>query len=389
LALSFWLLAKSQELTANSVFMPFSDFHGNPETIHRLREMLARKRFPHAVILSGAQGSGKYTLALMLACTMNCLEQPSTDGLPDFCGRCSNCTRIAQSEDLDSRFAEAVEARENLRDTDKRETRLFVQTHPDVLIIPPDPPQLMIKVDQVRHVIETIYYRPGEARERVYIFTSSAFMKEAANSLLKVLEEPPEFATIFLLTENAGELLPTIRSRSMIFNLGALASTEIESRLAQLRPDWNARQRALVARLSEGAIGRALSFDLESYVAARSHALIMLKSVLGSDSNNAHTELFKVTESYRSGAEGRAKIDSLLRTFYSLLEDLTFLQSGAAQLVRNTDILGELKKMSESADFAWVQRAAEGLGEVERGLRRNLLRSLSLDAFATALERVS
>jgi DNA polymerase III subunit delta' len=389
LALSFWLLAKSQELAANSVFMPFSDFHGNPETIHRLREMVARNRFPHAVILSGAQGSGKYTLALMLARTLNCLERPTTDGMPDFCGRCSNCTRIAQSEDLDSRFAEAVEARENLRDTDKKETRLFVQTHPDVLIIPPDPPQLMIKVDQVRHVIETIYYRPGEARERVYIFTSSAFMKEAANSLLKVLEEPPEFASIFLLTENPGELLPTIRSRSMIFNLGALAVTEIESRLAQLRPAWNVRQRALVSRLSEGAIGRALSFDLESYVAARNHALIMLKSALGGNDSNTHTELFKTTESYRSGAEGRAKIDILLRTFYSLLEDLMFLQSGTAQLVRNTDILGELKKMSEAADFAWVQRAVEGLGEVERGLRRNLLRSLSLDAFATALERVS
>jgi DNA polymerase-3 subunit delta' len=389
LALSFWLLAKSQELAANSVFMPFSDFHGNPETIHRLREMVARNRFPHAVILSGAQGSGKYTLALMLARTLNCLERPTTDGMPDFCGRCSNCTRIAQSEDLDSRFAEAVEARENLRDTDKKETRLFVQTHPDVLIIPPDPPQRMIKVDQVRHVIETIYYRPGEARERVYIFTSSAFMKEAANSLLKVLEEPPEFASIFLLTENPGELLPTIRSRSMIFNLGALAVTEIESRLAQLRPEWNVRQRALVSRLSEGAIGRALSFDLEGYVAARNHALIMLKSALGGNDSNTHTELFKTTESYRSGAEGRAKIDILLRTFYSLLEDLMFLQSGTAQLVRNTDILGELKKMSEVADFAWVQRAVEGLGEVERGLRRNLLRSLSLDAFATALERVS
>jgi DNA polymerase-3 subunit delta' len=368
--------------------MPFSDFVGNPETIHRMREMLTRNRFPHAVILSGAKGSGKYTLSLMLARAMNCLEQPMTDGLPDFCGLCSNCIRIAQSEELDSRFAEAVEARENLRDTDKKETRLFVQTHPDVLIIPPDPPQLMIKVDQVRHVIETIYYRPAEARERVYIFTDSAFMKEAANSLLKVLEEPPEFATIFLLTENAGELLPTIRSRSMTFNLGAISAEEIESRLAQLRPDWNARQRRLVARLSEGAIGRALSFDIESYIAARSHALIMLKSAGGSG-NNDHTELFKVTESYRAGAEGREKMDRLLRTLYSLLEDVMFLQSGAPQLIRNTDILGELKKISEAADFAWVQRAAEGLGEVERGLRRNLLRSLSLDAFATALERVS
>src|SRR6202158_3180617 len=209
--------------------MPFSDFAGNPETIHRLREMLARKRFPHAVILSGAHGSGKYTLALMLARAMNCLEQPSTngDGLPDFCGRCSNCTRIAQSADLDARFAEAVEARENLRDTDKKETRLFVQTHPDVLVIPPDPPQMMIKVDQVLRVIETIYYRPAEGRERVYIFTDSAFMKEAANSLLKVLEEPPEFATIFLLTENVGELLPTIRSRAMTFTLAALPAEDI------------------------------------------------------------------------------------------------------------------------------------------------------------------
>lgn len=368
--------------------MPFSDFVGNPETIQRMREMLARNRFPHAIILSGAQGSGKYTLALMLARAMNCLEQPVTDGLPDFCGHCSNCTRIAQSADLNARFAEAVEARENLRDTDKKETRLFVQTHPDVLIIPPDPPQLMIKVDQVRHVIETIYYRPGEARERVYIFTASSFMKEAANSLLKVLEEPPDFATIFLLTENAGEFLPTIRSRSMIFNLGALPVAEIEIRLAKLRPDWNARQSALVARLSEGAIGRALSFDIEGYIAARSHTLILLKSALGGKDAD-HSELFKTTETYRAGAEGREKIDNLLRTFYSLLEDLMFLQSGTPQLVRNTDILGELKKMSATADFAWLQRASEGLGEVERGLRRNLLRSLSLDAFATALERVS
>ncbi len=363
--------------------MPFSDFIGNSDTVRRLREMLARDHFPHAVILAGAQGAGKYTLALMLARTMNCLEPPTSDSLIDFCGHCSNCTRIGLAQDLDARFAEAVEARENLRETDKKETRIFVQTHPDLLVIPPDPPQLMIKVDQVRHVIQRIYYRPAEARESVYIFTSSAFLKEAANSLLKVLEEPPEFATIFLLTENAGELLPTIRSRSATFTLAALSAEELEGHLAEMRPDWNPRQRALVARLSEGAMGRAMSFDLEGYVAARSHALVMLKSALGSGD---HSELFKTTESYRPGAEGRQKMDSLLRTLYLLLEDLMFLQSGTVQLVRNTDIQGELKKLAESADFAWVQRAADGLAEVERGLRRNLLRSLSLDAFAAALE---
>jgi DNA polymerase-3 subunit delta' len=364
--------------------VPFSDFRGNAETLLRLRQKLARDRFPHAAILSGPRGAGKYTLALMLARAINCLEHAVTDGLPDFCGHCSNCTRLAQSLDLDARCAEAVEARENLRDTDKRETRIFVQTHPDVLVIPPDPPQMMIKVDQVRHVIGTIYYRPREARERVYIFTHSAFMKEAANSLLKVLEEPPEFATIFLLTENPSELLSTIRSRSITFTLAALGSEEIETLLAEQRPEWNARQRALVARLCEGAAGRALTFDLESYAAARSHALTILNSAIR---GNDHSELFKVTESYRPGAEGREKTEALLRTLYSLLQDLLFLQSGTPQLVRNSDIQGELKRIAEAADFAWITRGAEGLAEVERGMRRNLLRSLSLDAFATALEK--
>ena len=363
--------------------MGFSDFHGNEGVVRRLREMLARDRFPQAVILAGPAGAGKYTLALMLAKAINCLAPILSGGLPDFCGQCSNCIRIAQAEDLESRSAEAVETREDMRETDRKETRLFVQTHPDVLIIPPDPPQMMIKVDQVRRVIETIYYRPGDAKERVYIFTGSAFMKEAANSLLKVLEEPPDFATIFLLTENPGELLPTLRSRSMTVSLAALSTEEIEAYLAIHRPVWKAEQRALVARLSEGAVGRARNFDLTAYTAARSHALAILHSALGAAD---HSELFKITETYRAGAEGRNKLEALLRTFYSLLEDLVFLNSSTPELVRNTDIAGELKKLADSADFAWITLAADRLAEVERGMRRNLLRSLSLDSFATALE---
>ena len=374
--------------------MPFSDFHGNGETVRHLREMLARDHFPHGVVLAGGKGAGKYTLALMLAQAMNCLSPAETDGLPDFCGKCANCVRIAQGADLDTRFAEAVEARENLRETDKKETRLFVQTHPDVLIIPPDPPQMMIKVDQVRRVMETIYYRPAEGRERVYIFTDSAFMKEAANSLLKVLEEPPEFATIFLLTENPGELLPTIRSRSMVVTLAALTAEEIEADLAKVRPEWQSAQRALVARLSEGAVGRARGFDLEGYTAARAHALAILKSALSSSNQGSsnqggeHSELFKITETYRPGAEGRGKTEQLIRTLYSLLRDLMFIDSGAPELIRNTDIANELKRLAEAGDFAWISTASDRLAEVERGMRRNLLRSLSLDAFAAALEKV-
>src|SRR5712672_1466790 len=366
--------------------MSFSDFHGNAEYVRQLRDMLARDRFPHAVVLAGGHGAGKYTLALMLAQALNCLAPTTTDGLPDFCGKCANCTRIGQAEDLDARFAEAVEARENLRETDKKETRLFVQTHPDVLVIPPDPPQMMIKMDQVRRVIETIYYRPAEGRERVYIFTDSAFMKEAANSLLKVLEEPPEFATIFLLTENPGELLPTIRSRSMIFPLSAVPVEDVDRYLAEHRPEWKPPQRALVARLCEGALGRARTFDLDAYVAARADALAILNSALvGAE----HTQLFKITETYRAGAEGREKTEHLLRTLYSLLRDLMFIGSGTHQLIHNTDIHSQLMTLAEAADFNWIAAASDRLADVERGMRRNLLRSLSLDALGLALEKTA
>jgi DNA polymerase-3 subunit delta' len=209
-------------------------------------------------------------------------------------------------------------------------------------------------------------------------------MKEAANSLLKVLEEPPDFATIFLLTDNAGELLPTIRSRSAMYTLSALPVAQIEEHLAKAQPNWNAKQRALVARLAEGALGRAQTFDLEGYTTARNHALAIVTSALrGAD----HSELFKVTESYRPGADGRAKIEQLIRTIYSILQDMMFLQSNTPELVRNSDITLELKRLNESADFEWIATASNRLAEVERGMRRNLLRSLSLDSFAVALEK--
>jgi len=364
--------------------MPFSDFYGNAETVTRLREMLARDRLPHAIILAGGRGAGKYKLAQMTAKALNCLKRPLRDGLPDFCGACSNCLRIGEADDLSARFAEAVAAREDLREADKRETRLLIQTHPDVLIIPPDPPQMMIKVGQVRRVIETIYFRPSEGRESVYIFTDSAFMKEAANSLLKVLEEPPEFATMFLLTENPGELLPTIRSRAITLALAALPAAEIEACLARLRPELHARQRGLVARLSGGAVGAALAFDLAAYVTARKDALALLTTAIRPQD---HSELFKVTETYRAGAEGKDKTEELIRTLYWLLEDVLFLKAGAPELVRNTDIASELGHMAQSVDFGWIATASDRLGEVQSGMRRNLLRPLSLDAFVAALER--
>lgn len=361
----------------------FQEFLGNSDTVARLRESMRAGRFPQAMILAGPQGAGKYALALMLARALNCLEPNESDGLPDFCGHCRNCVRIGEAANLDERVAEAVAAREDLREVDKRETRIFVQTHPDVLIIPPDPPQLLIKLGQVRQVIHAAYFRPPvEARRAIYLFTSSAFIKEAANSLLKLLEEPPERTSLIVLAENPQELLPTIRSRAVVHRLGALPTAELEAIMAQRRPELKAQERALVARLAEGAVGRALSFGLENYFASRKDALVVLHSALREPD---YSQLFRATETYRAGADGQEKTLNLLRALGSLLEDLLLMLAGTPELVRNVDLASELQRLAQGLTIDWIDAAARALAQTEQGMRRNLLRSLSLDAMAVSL----
>jgi len=363
----------------------FSDFLGNQGTVERLRESVQHQRIPQAIILAGPRGAGKYTLALMYARLINCLNLKESGGLPDYCGVCRNCERIGEAADLDARITEALSAREDLRDTDKRETRILIQPHPDVLVIPPDPPQNLIKIAQVRQVIHNAYYRPPvEAKRSIFLFTSSAFMKEAANSLLKVLEEPPPNCTLILLSENPAEMLPTIRSRAMLHRLGAIPVETLEQLLATRRPDLKGNRRALVARMSQGAVGRALSFDVDNYLASRTDALIILRNALRDPD---FSTLFRATETYRAGADGQEKTLNLLRATNSLIEDMLLLVAGVPRLMRNQDIAAELSQLAAGIGIDWIDHAAGALADVEKGMRRNLLRSLSLDAMALALDR--
>jgi DNA polymerase-3 subunit delta' len=370
----------------------FNEFLGNTHTVENLRTAIAAGHLPHAVLLSGPAGAGKYTFALMLTMAIECERQPrdlwsNGQTLAAFCGHCRNCTRIASAANLEDHVAAAVLAREDLRETDKKETRVLIQPHPDVLILPPDPPQLLIKLGQVRTLIQRAHYLPAEAPRRVFILTSSSLMKEAANSLLKILEEPPPTVQIFLLAENPGELLATIRSRCAQIRLGALPTEEIEMLLVTRRPEVPPKQRALIARLAQGAAGRALTFDLEAYIAARADALVFLKNAAATASSSEpdHTALFKMTETYRAGADGQQKTTTLLRALSLLLEDLLLLNAGTPELLRNIDLRPELDRLAAALPFEWIERASHALDQVHSGLRRNLLRNLSLDALAAQL----
>ena len=365
----------------------FNEFLGNSTAVEHLRTAIAAGRLPHSLILSGPAGAGKYTLALMLTMAVECERQPrdhwsNGQSLASFCGVCRNCTRIAAVSNLEEEVDKAVAAREELRETDKKETRVLIQPHPDVLIVPPDPPQLLIKLGQVRTIIQRSHSLPGEGPRKIFILTAANFMKEAANSLLKVLEEPPDYVHLIILAENPGELLPTIRSRCANIRLGALPVDELEMFLADRRPDVPYNQRALIARLSQGAAGKTLGFNLEAYIAARADALLLIRNAA---SEPDHTALFKMTETYRAGADGQQKTTALLRSLTLLLEDLLLLNAGTPELIRNTDLRPELDRLSQALSFQWIEQASRGLDQVYSGMRRNLLRNLSLDAFAHQL----
>jgi DNA polymerase-3 subunit delta' len=145
------------------------------------------------------------------------------------------------------------------------------------------------------------------------------------------------------------------------------------------------QDRALAARLAEGAVGRALTIDLDVYLASRQDALVILRTALREPD---YTQLFHATESYRAGADGQEKSINLLRGLGSLIEDLLLVIAGSPSLIRNIDIAPELDRLAQGLTVDWIDGAARALVQVESGMRRNLLRSLSLDAMAVGMERI-
>ena len=166
--------------------------------------------------------------------------------------------------------------------------------------------------------------------------------------------------------------------------MGAIPISELEALLARRRPLLKSTDRALTARLAEGAVGRALTLDLNVYLASRQDALILLRTALREPD---YTALFHATESYRAGADGQEKTINLLRALGSLIEDLLLIVAGTPQLIRNIDIEAELARLAQGVSVDWIDSAARALAQVEQGMRRNLLRSLSLDAMAVSLSR--
>src|SRR6266853_4310633 len=234
--------------------MGFSEFLGNAHIVTALRGMLAGERVPHAMVFSGPRGVGKFTLARMFAQAANCQRLPD-----DFCGECEPCRRIGLLADLDPLIELGLANRGERPDAATVERiPLLIETHPDVWAIVPDPVRLkdpvarpMLHVGQLRAVQRAAFFRP-QGRRRVFILDGAETMRwDLASIFLKILEEPPESATLILLAPNPFQLLPTIRSRCLQFSFAPLAAAEVEQILGA-RTGMKLAERKL-ARRRDGA----------------------------------------------------------------------------------------------------------------------------------------
>lgn len=200
----------------------FAGFVGNSETVQRLDSMLNTSRVPHAIILEGAPGTGRRTLANMLARAIAC----TGDNKP--CGVCE-CCRIGDN--------------------------------PDIVTVTPD--KSTITVDRIRAVRDEAYILPNQSDKRVFIIPDANLMNEQAqNALLKVFEEPPQRIAFILTCEYSGQLLGTVVSRAAVLKLTAPSENSAAEYIAAKYPEYE-RDMINDAVASEcGNIGRALQILL-------------------------------------------------------------------------------------------------------------------------------
>ena len=366
--------------------MGFDEFLGNQRIVSALRGMLRRERVPSALLFTGPRGIGKYTLARMFAQAANCERLKD-----DFCGECPACQRISRLVDPEPLIEAGLTERGESADAAAVERMpLILETHPDVWLIVPDPVRLrtpvarpMIRVGQLRAVQRAAYFKP-QGRRRIFILDGADTMRWTdADLFLKILEEPPESATLILLAATPDAMLPTIRSRCLQFHFAPVPAEQIEAFLKghsaarQLKP----AERKLAVQLADGSPGAALSMDLAESARLRRSVLDLLQRAV---TGEKYGDVFAATA--QLAKQENESFENILSLFYSLLTDVLESSEGLkSSLLRNPDLRGEVESLSKKIDWQWVVRATQGLDTLEARLRRNISRQLGLDALVTSL----
>ncbi|MBZ5582008.1 MAG: DNA polymerase III subunit delta', partial [Acidobacteriia bacterium] len=260
---------------------------------------------------------------------------------------------------------------------DKRnDDPLLFSTHPDFVTFAPDGPLRQITIPQTRLIKESAQYLPNKGDRRIFLIDHvDRANEQAANSLLKTLEEPPDHLVLIMTAENAYDLLPTIRSRAVPFYFAPLSAAEMREFARARALEQPERRVALAA----GSPGVAVSLDLAAHDKRRAAMLALLSVAAGAA---PFASWIPVSEAI--GRSRSEKLDLYLKALYELLRDLLLLHEGAGE-IRNQDIRRELDALAAKVQFAWLRKAVKKVDEIAQLIRRNIQKTIALDSLIVEL----
>ena len=312
--------------------------HDKPKAL--LREAVAKNKMGHAYLFRGPDGVGKKRTALTLAAYINC--KSPLDG--DSCGRCTTCRKY------------------------------FSGNHSDLILVEPD--GAAIKIGQIRELKHQLTFPPLEAKVRVIVLEDIHTMRrEAANSLLKTLEEPAPGNLLILTADLAGDVLPTILSRCQIISFGSLDHKD----MAQILMQENDMEESLaftLAAVAEGSLGRAKLLWQEGLLSLRQE---VVEGLLLGQQNPAETiaQVFRLSEKGAALKENTSELLALIRLWY---RDLVLVAAGGPEAsIANKDLALFLPAAAQLWSLRQLQQKLQRLDLAERQLLRNCNRTLVLE----------
>jgi DNA polymerase-3 subunit delta' len=324
--------------------MSFHDIYGHEKKIEIIQKALAQKRIGHAYLFSGISAVGKKTLAREFVKALNCEKE---DAFHDSCGECSSCRKIQN------------------------------ENHPDVFFVEAD--GQFIRIDAIREIQEQMKCRPLEVRRRVFVIDDADKMNDqAANALLKILEEPSPSNILILVTARPYSMPSTIISRCQHMRFNPLRFDAVAKFLVDQAGMDNQRA-LLLAGLSGGSIGRAIELNEDDIVVYRTELLKLLSITRKKDP-------FSLINFASFLGQGKNEIKQGLNILSTFFRDaLVFKETQKNEMLVNQD---NFSFISNQAAHLSGDQILQNIALVERAgetIDQNVNKSLTLETMAFKL----
>jgi DNA polymerase-3 subunit delta' len=345
--------------------MPFSDVLEQKAAKKVLLRQIAQERVSHAYLFVGPEGTGKTTVALSLAQALNCL-----DNKPEGCGACTSCTKIARFTHPDVRLLFAVPSKVSEEDyrqllNDRADNPILELTFAK---------KSSISIAHMREIKEEISLGLFEGTWKTVIIREAEQMTlEAANSLLKVLEEPRERTTLILTSCRPQALLPTVRSRCQTVRFLPLSASSVKEILLR-HADIDHAQAELAAAFAQGSVSFAARLVGEDIGGERELAIQAFGGV--KPKATAIREL--------AGAKDRALFDRVVRFALGWYRDLLLITLGKTSLISNVDKVDVLEEHVHGFDFESIRDRIHVLEQLRQAIASNANPVIAIETIAAA-----